>query len=82
MLPYWEYFVALKFPTPVPAGNFYALVDKNKEYRCSILPEYPDRLYCYGPQVRVYDWADFDLYVEGIETPLLQTRFFSEMIPD
>jgi hypothetical protein len=57
-------------------------VDINKRYDCYIYPEHPDRLYCAGDMVRTYDWASFDLYVTGEAGPLLQTEFFSAIIPD
>lgn len=76
----FRYFVSFKFPVDVQ-GEYHALVDRNKEYTCTVLPDYPDRLYCSGPLVVVYNWADIDLYAEDIEEPVFSGEFFVPRIP-
>ncbi len=74
-LSHWRYFITFKFPEEV-RGEYYALVDKNKEYRCEVLPQYPNRLYCNGPLVIVYNWAEIELFAIGSEEPLISGQFF------
>lgn len=42
-----EFMVVVQFKAPV-SGQFTAIVD-GKDFKCEILPQYPNRLYCYGP---------------------------------
>ncbi len=74
-LSHWRYFITFKFPEEV-RGEYYALVDENKEYHCEVLPQYPTRLYCNGPLVIVYNWANIELFAQGGEEPLFSGRFF------
>lgn len=70
-----RYFVTFEFPDPVE-GEYRAVVDQNKDYKCVVLPDYLNRLYCSGPLVRVYNWADIDLYADGIDQPVWSGKFF------
>jgi hypothetical protein len=60
-LPHWQYFIALQFDGQI-SGNYYAVVDKNKNYDCEILPMYADRLYCDGPQAAFMDFVKFQVF--------------------
>ncbi|NPV85297.1 MAG: hypothetical protein HPY45_04740 [Anaerolineae bacterium] len=71
----YRYFVAFKFPQKVE-GEYHAIVDKNKPYRCEVLSRYPDRLYCSGPLVGILIYATIDLYAKDRDTPIFTTRFF------
>lgn len=71
----YRYFVAFKFPEKVQV-EYHAIVDKNKPYRCEVLPKYPDRLYCSGPLVGILIYATIDLYAKDRDTPIFTTRFF------
>jgi hypothetical protein len=77
-LPHWQYFVAIELPGPA-TSDFYAIVDYNKEYTCEVHVEFPNRLYCYGPQVRMADWAFIALYVKGNDNPVFEDRFFTPL---
>ena len=70
-----RYFVTFGFQDEVK-GEYHAVVDQNKDYKCVVLPDYADRLYCSGPLVGVYNWADIDLYADGIEQPVWSGEFF------
>ena len=80
-LSHWRYFVVFQFPDAVE-GNYYAIVDRNKDYKCEVLPDYPDRLYCIGPLVIVYNWAEIDLYAEGIQEPIYSGEFFVPLLDE
>ncbi len=45
------------------AGNFYAMLRKEK-YKCALVPDRPDRLFCYGRHVNGGN-LDFSVYEEG-----------------
>jgi hypothetical protein len=77
-LPHWQYFVAIELPG-IATDDFYAIVDYNKEYTCDVHSEYPNRLYCHGPQVRMADWATIALYVKGDDTPVFEDRFYTPL---
>lgn len=77
-LPHWQYFIALELPG-LATNDFYVVVDRNKDYLCDIHPEYPKRLYCHGPQVRMQDWAPFALFVKGGDQPVFEGQFFTPL---
>ncbi|MBI9048158.1 MAG: hypothetical protein JEZ00_01960 [Anaerolineaceae bacterium] len=57
----WQYFIALQFDGYI-TGEYYAVVDKNKDYKCEILEMYPNRLYCHGPQAAFMDFVRFEVF--------------------
>jgi hypothetical protein len=71
----WDYFFTLTLPGQ-PKGEFYALVDQNKNYPCAVSTKVPTRLTCIGPMAAVDDYVDFVLYAKGVDTPLFTTRVF------
>jgi hypothetical protein len=60
-LAHWQYFIALQFDGNI-TGEYYAVVDKNKDYKCTILTLYPNRLYCDGPQAAFMDFVKFEVF--------------------
>jgi hypothetical protein len=71
----WDYFVTLELPGQ-PKGDFYAMVDRNKKYTCTISTKFPTRLTCIGQMAAYDDYVDFVLYTQGYATPLYTTRIF------
>jgi len=71
----WRYLVIIKAEAPLE-GEYYAIVDVNKPYKCEIRSDYPDRLYCYGRQVRFADWAPIAVYNSADEL-LFEGEFFT-----
>ena len=57
----FRFLIAVELEEPVE-GDYYSLVDKNKEYSCEVLPEYPNRLYCSGPQAAADDFVFFQVF--------------------
>lgn len=70
-----RYFVSFRFPEEV-RGEYRAVVDRNKDYNCVVLPDYRDRLYCSGPLVAVENWADIDLYAGDGQQPVWSGEFY------
>ena len=57
----FRFLIAIELAEPVQ-GEYYALVDQNKEYTCEVLAEYPDRLYCTGRQAAAEDYVFFQVF--------------------
>lgn len=64
--------VTLQVPNGVE-GNYYAVVGGN-EFKCEILEDHPDRLYCHGTGVKSLTQVDASWYLEGVEQPVYQTE--------
>ncbi len=60
-LPNWEYLVIFETSSKLQ-GTYSAVADQNKPYQCELRPAYPDRLYCWGRQVRYADDAPIVVY--------------------
>jgi hypothetical protein len=71
----WNYFVTLELPTE-PKGDFYAMVNLNKKYTCTVSTKLPKRINCFGQMVAFEDYFDFVLYQKDYPTPLYTTRIF------
>jgi hypothetical protein len=74
-LAHWQYFIALKFDGHI-TGNYYAIVDKNKDYDCEVLPMYPDRLYCDGPQAAFMDYVKFQVFDADTDEMVYEERLW------
>ena len=64
--------VTLQIPHGVE-GDYYAIVGGH-EFKCDILEDYPDRLYCHGTGVKPGTQVDASWYLEGVEHPLYETE--------
>ena len=64
--------VTLQVPHGVE-GNYYAIVGGN-EFKCEILEEYPDRLYCHGVGVKTGTQVEASWYLEDVELPVYETE--------
>lgn len=71
----WRFLVIIQAQEPLK-GEYYAVVDKNKPYKCEIRADYPDRLYCWGRQVRYADWAPIAVY-NAADDLLFEGEFFT-----
>ena len=74
-MEYWNFFFTIQIEDEI-LGDYYAILDKNKQYKCFKLEEYPNRIYCHGPQVAINDFVDYELYKIGIDKPVLKGSFF------
>jgi hypothetical protein len=77
-LPRFNYFFVFEFPKEIK-GEYHAVVDINKDYTCDTYPKHPERLYCWGPLVRLLDYTQVALYASGMSEPLFDGKVF---IPD
>ncbi|MCE1252144.1 MAG: hypothetical protein LWX83_01205 [Anaerolineae bacterium] len=71
----WYYFITLELPEE-PKGEFYALVNQNKEYTCTVSTKLPKRITCSGPMAAFDDDFDFDLYLKDYPTALYHTSIY------
>jgi hypothetical protein len=74
-LPHFQYFVMYEFPQAIK-GEYHAVGDGDKDYTCQTYPKRPDRLYCIGRLPAVLDYVIYDLYVKGIDTPILSSKIY------
>jgi hypothetical protein len=74
-LPRFNYFFVFEFPKGIK-GKYYAIVDVNKDYTCDVYPKHPERLYCWGPLVRVLDYTIVDLYAQNNAELIFSTKIF------
>ena len=71
----WNFFFTIQIEEEI-TGEYHAVVDKNKNYKCFMMEDYPNRLYCHGPQVAFNDYVEYELYMEGIDEPVHTGEFF------
>lgn len=74
----WRFFIALQAPEAFQ-GDYFMRVQNNKQYTCSVINDYPNRLYCSGPLPVVDDWVNFSLYSSPSEQVLYQGRVYVPM---
>ena len=75
-LPKWRYFFAVKVPSDTIEGEYYAIVDRNKEYSCEILAAYPNRLYCTGPLSAANDFIDYVIFEKDTDLKVFEGSIF------
>ena len=75
-LPGYRFFIAIELPDPVK-GEYYALVDENKEYTCSIPGNYPNRLYCSGQLTKVDGWVSYVIYTQGTDEEVFEGEVYA-----
>jgi len=75
-LPKWRYFFAVKVPFETIKGEYYAIVDRNKEYACEVLAAYPNRLYCTGPLSAANDFIDYVIYEQDTNLKVFEGNIF------
>ena len=71
----WNFFFTIQIEEEI-TGEYHAVVDKNKDYKCFMMEDYPNRLYCHGPQVAFNDYVDYELYMDGVDEPVHTDEFF------
>ena len=72
----WNYFFAIQLPSGTIQGDYYAVVDENKEYTCEVLAAYPDRLYCTGPLAAANDFIDYAIYEKDSNLKVFEGNIF------
>lgn len=76
----WRCLVTFQFPEEVQ-GEYFAVIDKNKQYTCEILLIYPNRLYCTGPLAALDDDVDFQLFQQGLDYPVFKAILRMPKLP-
>jgi len=71
----WNFFFTIQIEEDI-TGEYYAMVDKNKKYKCFMHADYSNRLYCHGPQVAFNDFVEYELYRLDIPQPIHKGEFF------
>lgn len=60
--------LSFDFPGPVDPAD-YRVTLEGKEYRCEVLAQYPNRLYCNGQGAKVLAYARVQIYPAGSDVP-------------
>lgn len=71
----WQGLITFKFPDAVK-GQYFLIVQDNKQYKCTLQPKYPNNLYCFGPLTAIADNVDVALYLNDSSTPVYQSTVF------
>ncbi|MDR3574191.1 MAG: hypothetical protein P4L50_10030 [Anaerolineaceae bacterium] len=71
----WQGLITFKFPDAVK-GEYFLVVQDNKQYKCTLQPKYPNNLYCFGPLAAIADNVDIALYLNDSSTPVYQSTVF------
>jgi hypothetical protein len=74
-MPRYEMLLSFQFPTAVDAAK-YRVTLEDKEYRCEVLAQYPNRLYCFGQGAKVLTTAMVRLYQAGSTTPAFEKEMW------
>ena len=67
--------LSFDFPGPVDPAD-YRVTLEDKEYRCEVLGQYPNRLYCNGQGAKVLQPAQVRIYASGSDTPGFETEIW------
>lgn len=68
----YDMLLSFQFPGPVDPSKYRVTLENEpyvKEYRCEVLKQYPDRLYCRGQGLIVEDLAWVRIYQDGSSVP-------------
>jgi hypothetical protein len=74
----FRFLIAVELAEPVE-GEYYALVEKNKEYTCEVLPAYPNRLYCSGRQAAANDFVSFQVFETATDRPVFAGEVWCDL---
>ncbi len=66
--PNYDLLLSFQFPGPVDPKN-YRVTLEDKEYKCEVLAQFPNRLYCRGQGAKVLDVANVRVYQAGSDQP-------------
>jgi hypothetical protein len=72
---HWNYFVTLQADSAIN-GDYYAMVDQNKEYTCHISSKMPRQMTCMGPMAAFEDYIDFWVYAKGGTEPVFKAHLY------
>ena len=67
-LPDYNFMLIFQFPAPVDPKNYRATLE-TKEYKCQVVAQYPNRLFCTGRGAAVESMAWVRLYQVGSDQP-------------
>ena len=71
-LPNWQCLIGIQVPEKI-VGEYYAIVGKNKNYTCTVLPNLPNRIYCTGPLAGIDKTVNLQVFQKGLDYPVFET---------
>jgi hypothetical protein len=71
----WNYFVTLQAESAIN-GDYYAVVDQNKNYTCHISSKMSQQMTCTGPMAAFEDYIDFWVYTKGKTEPVFKVHLY------
>jgi hypothetical protein len=74
----FRFLIAVELAEPVE-GEYYALVEKNKEYKCEVLAAYPNRLYCTGRQAAANDFVTYQIFETATGRPVFAGEVWCDL---
>lgn len=74
----FRFLIVVELAEPVQ-GEYYGLVDRNKEYKCEVLVEYPNRLYCSGRQAAANDFVTFQIFETATDRPVFAGEVWCDL---
>lgn len=74
-MPDYNMLLSFNFPGPVDAADYRVMLEE-KEYRCEVLEQYPNRLYCYGAGAKVLTTAMVRVYPVGVQQPIYERSYW------
>ena len=74
----FRFLIAVELAEPVE-GEYYALVEKNKEYNCEVLAAYPNRLYCTGRQAAANEFVTYQIFETATDRPVFSGEVWSDL---
>lgn len=73
----FRFLIAVELEEPVE-GEYYALVDDSKEYTCTVLPDYPKRLYCTGRQAAAEEYVTYQIIEKATDRPVFAGEVWAD----
>jgi hypothetical protein len=76
----YDLLLSFNFPGPVDPQK-YRVTMEEKEYKCEVLAQYPNRLYCRGQGAKVLAVADVRVYPAGSDIPGFEQEVWVPYFP-
>lgn len=74
--PGYNLLLSINFAAPVDPNAYRVVIEGKEEYRCQVLAQYPNRLYCIGRGRNVYDRITVTIYPAGEDSPVFEDRIY------
>lgn len=80
MMPQYDMLLSFQFPSAVDPSK-YRVTLEDKEYKCQVLAQFPNRLYCIGQGAKVLTTATIRLYQVGSSKPAYEKDYWIPYFP-